>query len=108
MLVQNLHVWILHPAKVRTCNCTSALIEGLGSISVSSFLLSNTVRHVVDPATNKEHAGGGQCERDGDGGDHVVAALEVRRPVHALEVPLLLHDLLPWPEGRLRLRRVGR
>jgi hypothetical protein len=23
----------------------------------------------------------------------------------ALEIPLLLHDLLPWPERRLRLRR---
>jgi hypothetical protein len=51
------------------------------------------------------HAGDGEGERDGDGGDGVVAALEVRRLVDALEVPLLLQDLLPRPERRLRLRR---
>ena len=51
------------------------------------------------------HAGDGEGERDGDGGDGVVAALEVRRPVDALEVPLLLQDLLPRSERWLRLRR---
>lgn len=54
---------------------------------------------------DEEHAGGGEGERDGDGGDGVVAPLQVRRLVHALEVPLLLHQLLPRPERRLRRRR---
>ena len=54
------------------------------------------MRHIVNPTTNHEHAGGSKRKGDGNGGDHIVTPFQVSVLGQVLEILLLLKEPLTW------------
>lgn len=63
-----------------------------------SFFLSNSMRHIVDSLTNIKQWSAGKSKRNGNRGDLVVTAFQIRMFVDALKQFLLLNDHFSWSE----------